>query len=69
MGGLRFKSRAGQIEHSIVNGSPPLQHLFERSCVARARYTLHCNTVRTNNERFVKLNAIDERFGFDLAMF
>ena len=35
--GLRFKSRAGQIGHSFVNGSPPLRHFFERSCVARRR--------------------------------
>ena len=33
--GLRFKSWAGQIGHSVANGSPPLQHFFERSCVAR----------------------------------
>ena len=36
-GGLRFKSRAGQIGHSVANGSPPLRHFFERSCVARAQ--------------------------------
>ena len=36
-GGLRFKSQAGQIGHSVSNGSPPLRHLFERSCVARRR--------------------------------
>ena len=36
-GGLRFKSRAGQIGHSVANGSPLLQHFFERSCVARAQ--------------------------------
>ena len=36
-GGLRFKSRAGQIRHSVANGSPPLRHFFERSCVARAQ--------------------------------
>ena len=35
-GGLSFKSRAGQIEHSVANGSSPLRH-FERSCVARAQ--------------------------------
>ena len=32
-GGLRFKSRAGQIEHSVANGSPPLRHFFQKSCV------------------------------------
>ena len=37
-GGLRFKSRAGQIGHSVSNGSPPLHHFFERSCVARAQW-------------------------------
>ena len=36
-GGLRFKSRAGQVGHSVANGSPPLRHFFERSCVARAQ--------------------------------
>ena len=25
-GGLRFKSRTGQIGHSVTNGSPPLRH-------------------------------------------
>ena len=35
--GLRFQSRAGQIGHSVANGSPPLRHFFERSCVARAQ--------------------------------
>ena len=34
-GGLRFKSQNGQIGHSVANGSPPLRHFFERSCVAR----------------------------------
>ena len=28
-GGLKFKSRAGRIGHSVVNGLPPLQHFFE----------------------------------------
>ena len=36
-GGLRFKSRAGQIGHSVADSSPPLRHFFERSCVARAQ--------------------------------
>ena len=34
---LRFKPRAGQIRHSVANGSPPLRCLFEKSCVARAQ--------------------------------
>ena len=33
-GGLGFKSRAGQIGHSVANGSPPLRYFFEKSCVA-----------------------------------
>ena len=36
-GGLRFKSRTVQIGHSVANGSPPLRHFFEWSCVARAQ--------------------------------
>ena len=36
-GGPRFKYRAGQIEHGVVNGLPPLQHFFKKSCVARRR--------------------------------
>ena len=37
-GGLRFKSRAGQIGHSVANGSPPQRYFLERSCVARAQW-------------------------------
>ena len=33
-GSLAFKSWPGQIEHRVVNGSPPLQHFYERSCIA-----------------------------------
>ena len=36
-GGLGFKSRTGQIGHSVASGSPPLWHFFERSSVARAQ--------------------------------
>ena len=36
-GDLRLKSRAGQIGHSIANGSPPLGRYFERSCAAWAQ--------------------------------
>ena len=28
---LRFKPWADQIGHSVANGSPPLQHFFERA--------------------------------------
>ena len=54
VGGLKFKSWASQIGHSAANGLPPLQHFFDRSCVARAQrrgdgphqlvYTLWRNT-------------------------
>ena len=30
-GGLRFKSRAGQIEHSVAKDSPPLRHFFQKA--------------------------------------
>ena len=36
-GDLKFKSRVGQIIHSIFKGSPPLRHCFKKSCVARAQ--------------------------------
>ena len=35
-GDLKLKSPAGQIGHSIANGSPPLRHFFKMSCVAWA---------------------------------
>ena len=54
--GRRFKSRQGQIGHSVANCSPPLRHFYERSCVAYShndaemapptRYTLWRNTAR-----------------------
>ena len=31
-GGLGFDSQVGQIGHSVVNGSPPLQRFFELCC-------------------------------------
>ena len=34
---LKFKSRPGQIGHSVANGSPPMRHFFEKSCIARAQ--------------------------------
>ena len=37
VGGQKFKSRTGQIEHMVANGSPPLRYFFERSRVARAQ--------------------------------
>ena len=36
-GGLRCKSRAGQIGHSVANGLPLLRHFVEMSCVAQAQ--------------------------------
>ena len=35
--GLRFKSRASHIGHSVANSSPPLQHFFKGSCAAWAQ--------------------------------
>ena len=35
-GGLKFKYRAYQIERSLDNDSPQLQHFFEMSCVAHS---------------------------------
>ena len=53
-GGLRFKSRVGQIVHSAADDLPALQYFFDSSCIARAqwredgppptRYTLRRNT-------------------------
>ena len=53
-GGLRIKSRAGQIGHIVANGSPPLQHFFRkklccpgamtRRWAPQTRYTLRRNT-------------------------
>ena len=34
-GGLRFKSRARQIGHSVAHGLSQLRHFFEKSCVTR----------------------------------
>ena len=36
-GGLRFKSRASQIENRVANGSAPLRHVFKRDYVARVQ--------------------------------
>ena len=38
-GDLKLKSQASQIEHIAANGSPPLQHFFEWSCVAWAYWS------------------------------
>ena len=32
----KFRYNSEFIGHSVANGSPPLRHYFERSCVARA---------------------------------
>ena len=42
--GRRFKSRQGQIGHTVANGSLPLRHFFERNCVQGWQY----GTVRLN---------------------
>ena len=38
VGGLRFKSWRGQIGDRVANGSPPLRHFFEKSCIAWAQW-------------------------------
>ena len=52
-GSLRFKSRAGQIGHTVAVGSSPLQHCVlqrvvlpgqTRKWVPKTRYTLRRNT-------------------------
>ena len=51
-------SSSGQIEHSTVNGSPPLRHFFNRSCVARRNDgemgPLTCYTLRRNAASVMK---------------
>ena len=36
-GGLKFKSRIGQIGHSVADSLPPLRHFFKRTCADRAQ--------------------------------
>ena len=36
-GDMRFKSQGCQIVHNDANGSPLLQHFFQKSCVAWAQ--------------------------------
>ena len=55
-GGLRFKPPAGQIGHSVANGSPPLQHIFERSCVAHGRKRV--NELRQLVTRFAVIQRV-----------
>ena len=44
VGGMRFKSRAGQIGFSVANGSPPLKQFFEKSSLAGKRIdSLHAS--------------------------
>ena len=60
VGGLRFKSRAGQMGHGVANGSPPLQYFFERSYVAwhddaemgLANLLTCFGVIQRDNERF-----------------
>ena len=33
--GFKVKSRAGQIGHSVADGSAPLRYFFKRRCAAR----------------------------------
>ena len=41
VGGLRFKSRADQIGHSLDNSSPSLQYFFESSCMPTSAKRSH----------------------------
>ena len=55
--GPRFKSRAGEIRHSVANGSPSLPQFFERSCFAQAKWlrwvlTIRYTLRRVYNERY-----------------
>ena len=51
--GPKFKSRAGQFGHSVVDGSPPLRHFFKKVAlpghsdakIGAARYTPQQNTM------------------------
>ena len=62
-GGQRFKSRASQIGHSVANGSPPLQHFFEkklcrpgamtRRWAPQTRYTLRSTTASIMKEELL----------------
>ena len=63
-----MKSRTGQIERSVANGSPPLRHFFERSRVARRcneaemdhANSLHALTYYGEcNERFDLIAAVE----------
>ena len=38
VGGLRFDSRAGQIRHSVADGSPPLRFSLEFKAASLRRY-------------------------------
>ena len=66
--GLRFKSRAGQIKPSVTNGSPTLQHFFEKSCVAQAQWrgdgptnSLHASAYYSEyNEKFDLIPLVSE---------
>ena len=61
-GGLRFKSLAGQIGHSVANGSPPLRH-YSKGAVLPGRKeakmgpanSLHASAYYSeNNERILR---------------
>ena len=63
--GLRFKSRAGQIGNSVANGSPPLWHFFEGSCVAR-----RCSDVEMGPANSLYTSALCSEYNerFDLML-
>ena len=77
-GGLRFEFRASQIGYRVANGSPPLQHFFERRCVARKcndakmglANSLHASAYYNEyNERFDLIFYFDFSIEIDLVYF
>ena len=63
--GLRFKSRAGQIGHSVANSSPPLRHFLEWSCVAHRRNDAEMSPANSLHT-LAYYSEYNERFNFDL---
>ena len=56
-GGLGFYSRAGQIGHSVANGSPPLRRFFGAALPSSgaAMNSATCYTLWRNNASITKI--------------
>ena len=67
-GGRRFKSRARQIGNSVANGSPSLQHFFERSCVARAQWRGDGSRQLVTRFRHITASIMKDLIWFDLTI-